>query len=39
VLTQLGTTAPEDRAKRLGVFAVLVALGVFQVLRGFGIVG
>jgi len=39
VLTQLGATAPEDKAKRLGVFVVMLALGGFQILRGFGIVG
>ncbi len=39
VLTQFGTTAPKDRAKRIGLLVVMLALGVFQVLRGFGMVG
>ena len=39
VLTQLDTTAPEDKVKRLGVFVVMLALGAFQVLRGFGMIG
>lgn len=43
VLTILSTarlwprTRPEDRIKRLLVFAVLIVLGIYQVARGFGL--
>lgn len=33
----LGRTPNEDRIKRYGIIAVLIALGVFQVLRGLGV--
>ncbi len=39
MLGQLGVTAPEDKAKRSGVFVLMIALGAFQILRGFGVIG
>jgi hypothetical protein len=38
ILTQLSTTASEDRGKRIVLLVVMLALGGFQVLRGFGMV-
>ena len=36
MLIQFGETAPEDKYKRIGVFVAMLALGGFQILRGFG---